>query len=120
MDEEEPRPVPDPLVSVVVVSHDVKDLLLDCLTALHQATDVAFLHAHGSSKDDALVWVLEAGSILFTLLLLTLELIHAIHGRLTMRWIDDFGSGAALIACQAAASRAGSFLRDDISHHLPL
>src|SRR5205085_460523 len=27
-----------------------------------------------------------------------LELIHAIYGRLTMRWLDDFASGAALTA----------------------
>ena len=33
---------PGPLVSVVVVSRNVKDLLLDCLTALHQNTDVPF------------------------------------------------------------------------------
>ena len=46
----------------------------------------------GASRDDALVWVLEAGSIVFSLLLLTLELIHAIYGRLTMGWLDDFGS----------------------------
>lgn len=52
----------------------------------------------GATKDDALVWVLEAGSIVFSLLLLTLELIHALYGRLTMGWIDDFGIGAALIA----------------------
>jgi uncharacterized membrane protein len=51
----------------------------------------------GASRDDALVWVLEAGSIVFTLLLLTLELIHAIYGKLTMGWLDDFGAGAALI-----------------------
>ena len=52
----------------------------------------------GSSRDDALVWVLEAGSIAFSLLLLTLELIHALYGRLTMHWLDDFGDGAALTA----------------------
>jgi uncharacterized membrane protein len=52
----------------------------------------------GATKDDALVWVLEAGSIVFLLLLLTLELIHALYGRLTMGWIDDFGIGAALVA----------------------
>ena len=52
----------------------------------------------GASRDDALVRVLEAGSIAFSLMLLTLELIHAIYGRLTMAWVDDFASGAALIA----------------------
>lgn len=52
----------------------------------------------GQSKDDALVWVLEAGSIVFALLLLTLELIHASYGRLTMAWLDDFATGASLIA----------------------
>jgi uncharacterized membrane protein len=52
----------------------------------------------GASRDDALVWVLEAGSIAFLLLLLSLELVHLIHGRLTMAWLDDFASAAALIA----------------------
>lgn len=52
----------------------------------------------GKSRDDALVWVLEAGSILFTLSLLSLELVHAIYGRLTMAWIEDFSAGASLIA----------------------
>jgi uncharacterized membrane protein len=52
----------------------------------------------GASRDDALVWMLEAGSIAFSLLLLSLELVHLIHGRLTMAWLDDFGSAAALIA----------------------
>jgi uncharacterized membrane protein len=52
----------------------------------------------GDSKDDGLVWLLEAGSAVFLLLLLTLELIHAMYGRLTMGWIDDFGPGAALFA----------------------
>jgi uncharacterized membrane protein len=51
----------------------------------------------GRSRDDTLVWVLEAGSIVFSLLLLTLELIHAWYGRLTMGWIDDFAAGSALI-----------------------
>jgi GT2 family glycosyltransferase len=53
MDGGEPKPVPEPLVSVVVVSHDVKDLLLDCLTALHQATDVPFevIVVDNNSKD---------------------------------------------------------------------
>ncbi|MFI4983128.1 MAG: DUF2339 domain-containing protein, partial [Nevskiales bacterium] len=52
----------------------------------------------GSRADDALVWVLEAGSALFSLLLLSLELTHAIYGRLTIAPIDDFAAGAALIA----------------------
>lgn len=52
----------------------------------------------GGSKDDGLVWLLEAGSAVFLLLLLTLEVIHAMHGRLTMNWIDDFESGSTLIA----------------------
>ncbi len=52
----------------------------------------------GETKDDALVWVLEGGSLAFSLLLLTLELIHALYGRLTMAWLDHFGDGSALIA----------------------
>ncbi|MGE0259269.1 MAG: DUF2339 domain-containing protein [Alphaproteobacteria bacterium] len=52
----------------------------------------------GATRDDALVWVLEGGSLVFTLLLLTLELIHALYGRLTMAWLDDFGAAASLIA----------------------
>jgi uncharacterized membrane protein len=52
----------------------------------------------GASRDDALVWVLEAGSIVFSLLLLTLELIHAAYGRLTMGWLDDFATAASLFA----------------------
>jgi uncharacterized membrane protein len=52
----------------------------------------------GGTRDDALVWVLEGGSIVFSLLLLTLELVHALYGRLTMAWLDDFGSAASLIA----------------------
>jgi uncharacterized membrane protein len=52
----------------------------------------------GSRRDDVLVAVLEAGSILFSLALLSLELTHAIDGRLTTLPLDDFGSGAAQIA----------------------
>ena len=52
----------------------------------------------GASRDDALVWVLEAGSIMFSLLLLSLELIHASYGRLTMGWLDDFATAACLFA----------------------
>jgi uncharacterized membrane protein len=62
---------------------------------------VAFIVAtrlFGASRDDALVWVLEAGSIAFLLLLLSLELIHAVYGELTMAWLDDFGVAASLFA----------------------
>jgi uncharacterized membrane protein len=52
----------------------------------------------GDTRDDALVWVLEGGSLVFSLLLLTLELIHALYGRLTMASINDFGDASALIA----------------------
>jgi uncharacterized membrane protein len=52
----------------------------------------------GSRRDDALVAVLEAGSSLFLLLLLSFELTHAIYGRLTLAPTDDFGSGSALTA----------------------
>ncbi|MGD9614452.1 MAG: DUF2339 domain-containing protein [Alphaproteobacteria bacterium] len=52
----------------------------------------------GDTRDDALVWVLEGGSLAFSLLLLSFELIHALYGRLTMAWLDDFAAGAALIA----------------------
>jgi uncharacterized membrane protein len=60
----------------------------------------------GSSRDDALVRVLEAGSIIFSLLLLSLELIHALYGRLTMDWLDSFASGAALTALWLAFAAA--------------
>ena len=52
----------------------------------------------GSRGDDLLVAVLEAGSALFTLLLLSLELTHAIYGGLDTVPLEDFGAGAALIA----------------------
>ena len=52
----------------------------------------------GSRKDDALIAVLEAGSSLFLLLLLSFELTHAIYGRLTLAPADDFASGSALTA----------------------
>src|SRR5579862_5100827 len=52
----------------------------------------------GSDKDDALVWLLEGGSVLFALALLSLELVHAVYGRLTSEPLDDFTTGAALIA----------------------
>ena len=38
----EQQPARQPLVSVIVVSYNVKDLLLDCLAALFQRTDVPF------------------------------------------------------------------------------
>jgi uncharacterized membrane protein len=52
----------------------------------------------GSRADDALVWVLEAGSAAFALLLLSFELTHAIYGELTLAPVEDFAAGAALIA----------------------
>jgi uncharacterized membrane protein len=52
----------------------------------------------GRSRDDILVAVLEAGSALFSLLLLSLELTHAVYGGLTTLPLEDFGAGAALIA----------------------
>jgi uncharacterized membrane protein len=52
----------------------------------------------GSRGDDLLVAVLEAGCALFTLLLLSLELTHAIYGGLHTVPLEDFGAGAALIA----------------------
>jgi GT2 family glycosyltransferase len=42
MEEGEPQPPREPLVSVIIVSYNVKDLLLDSLTALHQRTDIPF------------------------------------------------------------------------------
>jgi GT2 family glycosyltransferase len=62
MEGEEPKPVLEPLVSVVVVSHDVKDLLLDCLAALHQATDVPFevILVDNNSKDGSAAAVEES------------------------------------------------------------
>lgn len=52
----------------------------------------------GSRADDALVWLLEAGSAAFLLLLLTLEATHAIYGELTIAPVEEFAAGAALIA----------------------
>ncbi|HKS89711.1 MAG TPA: DUF2339 domain-containing protein, partial [Stellaceae bacterium] len=60
----------------------------------------------GGRKDDALVWVLEAGSAVFLLALLTLELIHAAYGRLTMEWGGDFAVGGALISLWLAFAGA--------------
>jgi len=47
----------------------------------------------GSRADDALVWVLEAGSIAFSTMLLTLELRHALYGRLDAP-LSDLGRDA--------------------------
>ncbi|HVH73628.1 MAG TPA: DUF2339 domain-containing protein [Stellaceae bacterium] len=67
----------------------------------------------GASRDDALVWVLEAGSILFSFMLLSLELVHAIYGRLDVDPFADFVGGAALIALwhafAAAVIRLGDY-----------
>jgi uncharacterized membrane protein len=52
----------------------------------------------GSRADDLLVAVLEAGSILFSLALLSLELTHAVYGDLRTVPLEDFGAGAGLIA----------------------
>ncbi len=52
----------------------------------------------GSRADDLLVAVLEAGSGLFLLSLLSLELTHAVYGDLATMPLEDFGAGAALIA----------------------
>jgi uncharacterized membrane protein len=62
---------------------------------------VAFIVAtrqFGSRADDLLVAVLEAGSILFSLALLSLELAHTIYGDLRTVPLEDFGAGAALMA----------------------
>ncbi|MGE5268229.1 MAG: DUF2339 domain-containing protein [Thiohalocapsa sp.] len=56
----------------------------------------------GSRADDWLVWLLEAGSAAFTLLLLTFETTHAIYGELSLAPVDDFPAGAALIALWSA------------------
>ena len=49
----EPQPVREPLVSVIVVSYNVKDLLLDSLAALFQRTDIPFeaIVVDNNSKD---------------------------------------------------------------------
>jgi uncharacterized membrane protein len=52
----------------------------------------------GSRADDWLVWMLEAGSIAFAFLLLTLELDHALYGYLTFAPLTDFANGAAMVA----------------------
>jgi len=58
----EPKPEPEPLVSVIVVSHNLKDLLLDCLTALHEAADVPFetIVVDNNSRDGSAAAVEEA------------------------------------------------------------
>jgi GT2 family glycosyltransferase len=40
MEEGQPPTAREPLVSVIIVSYNVKDLLLDCLAALYQRTDI--------------------------------------------------------------------------------
>jgi len=52
----------------------------------------------GRTRDDVPVAVLEAGSALFSLLLLSLELTHAVYGDLATLPLEDFGAGAALVA----------------------
>src|SRR6266851_582559 len=47
----------------------------------------------GSRADDALVWILEGGSIAFSTMLLTLELRHALYGRLDAP-LTDLGRDA--------------------------
>ena len=49
----EPKAAREPLVSVIVVSHNVKDLLLDCLTALFEGTEIPFeaIVVDNNSKD---------------------------------------------------------------------
>ena len=56
----------------------------------------------GSRADDYLVWLLEAGSAAFLLLLLSLEATQAIYGRLTIAPVEDFAAGAALIGLWSA------------------
>jgi GT2 family glycosyltransferase len=62
MEEGEKSAAREPLVSVLVLSHNVKDLLLDCLTALHQATDVPFevIVVDNNSKDGSAAAVEES------------------------------------------------------------
>ncbi len=61
------------------------------------AAFIAATRQFGQSRDDLLVAVLEAGSAVFSLLLLSLELTHAIYGDLRTFPLEDFGAGAALI-----------------------
>ncbi len=58
---------------------------------------IAATRLFGSREDDALVWVLEAGGMLFSLALLTLEVIHASFSMLTAHVLDDFATFGALI-----------------------
>jgi uncharacterized membrane protein len=60
----------------------------------------------GSRQDDLLVAVLEAGSAVFSLILLSLELTHAVYGNLATMPLEDFGAGAALIALWLAFAAA--------------
>jgi uncharacterized membrane protein len=55
---------------------------------------IAATRQFGSRNDDLLVWVLEAGSIAFSALLLTFELRHALWGRLDAP-LGDLGRDAA-------------------------
>ncbi len=75
--------------------------IFNCLLYGYGVPAASFIIAtrqFGSSRDDILVAVLEAGSALFSLLLLSLELTHAVYGDLTTLPLEDFGAGAALIA----------------------
>jgi len=60
----------------------------------------------GGRQEDWLVWALEAGSAVFTFLLLTLELDHALYGGLAQWPLQDFGNGSALIALWLAYAAA--------------
>ena len=53
MEAAEPQPAREPLVSVIIVSYNVKDLLLDSLTALFQRTEIPFeaVVVDNNSKD---------------------------------------------------------------------
>jgi uncharacterized membrane protein len=61
------------------------------------ASFIVATRVFGDSKDDTLVWVLEAGSASFLLALLTLELIHLIYGQLVSPF-PDFAPGAAVFS----------------------
>ena len=53
MEAGEPQPAREPLVSVIIVSYNVKDLLLDSLAALYQRTEIPFetIVVDNNSKD---------------------------------------------------------------------
>src|SRR3979411_714526 len=55
MEAGESQPARQPLVSVIVVSYNVKDLLLDCLAALFQRTEIPFeaVVVDNNSRDGA-------------------------------------------------------------------